>query len=261
MSPEPLLLERDGAVARLILNRPDAANTFDVALSRAMLEAVVTCDEDPTIRCVVLTGTGKMFSGGGDVGSFARAGDRMPHLAKEMTAYLHTSASRLVRMPKPVIVAVNGAAAGIGLSFAMLGDIVLAAKSSHYTVAYNLIGLSPDGGATWLLPRLVGLRRAQELMLTNRRVLADEAAAIGLVTRVVEDAALMDEAMALARQLASGATRAIGRTRGLLASSFETSFETQMEMEARAIADSGRDPESRIGIAAFVNKQKPVFPG
>lgn len=255
----PLLFERDGAIARLTLNRPTAGNAIDMDLGRALMAAAIQCDEDASIRCVVLTGVGRLFCAGGDVGSFASAGDGLPALLKELTAYVHMTVSRLARMEKPLICAINGPAAGAGLGLAILGDLVLAARSSHFTSAYTAIGLTPDGGSSWLLPRLVGQRRAQELMLTNRRVTAPEAADMGLVTRVVEDADLAAETTALAQQLCAGATRALGRTRSLLLTSLTATLETQMEIEARGIADSARGAEGREGVAAFVQKRKPDF--
>lgn len=259
MSDTPILLERAGGIATVTLNRPLVGNAIDVPLARALMEAAIACDEDDTIRCVVLTGAGKMFCAGGDVSGFASAGEAVPTLLKELTAYVHSAISRFSRMDKPLVTSINGAAAGAGFSLAVLGDIALAARSAKFALAYSGIGLSPDGGSSWLLPRLVGLRRAQELALTNKRVTADEAAALGLVTRTVDDEALAAEAAAVAAQLASSATRAIGRTRNLLLSSFGNSLEEQMELEARAIAASGRDAEGREGIAAFLAKRKPDF--
>jgi 2-(1,2-epoxy-1,2-dihydrophenyl)acetyl-CoA isomerase len=255
----PVLVERRGAVAILTLNRPDVGNTIDVPLARALMEAAIDCDEDDAVRCVLLTGNGRFFCAGGDLGAFASAGDRSSVLIKEITAYLHVAIARLANMGKPLVTAVNGPAAGAGLSLAILGDLALAAPTAHFTVAYTAVGLTPDGGSTWLLPRLVGLRRAQELVLTNRRVPAPEAAAIGLITRVTGDGTLMDEALATAAGLAAGATQALGQARRLLLASFETGLETQMDREARAIAAATRTAHGREGIRAFLAKQKPDF--
>ncbi len=255
----PLLFEREGAVAKLTLNRPRAGNAINVPLARALMEAAIVCDEDGSIRCVTLTGAGRMFCVGGDIGGFAAAGDNITPLLKELTAYLHMAIARFARMGKPLVTSVNGAAAGAGFSLAILGDIALAGRSAQFTLAYGAIGLSPDGGSTWLLPRLVGLRAAQELALTNKRVPADEAAALGLISRVVDDEALAAETSAVAARLTNAATQAIGRTRNLLLSSFQTSLEEQMELEARAIADSGRGAEGSEGIAAFIARRKPDF--
>lgn len=254
----PLLFTREDGLARLTLNRPDAANTLDPAMSRALFEAAIECDEDETIRAVLLTGTGKLFCGGGDINGFAQAGENVSRLAKQLTTILHGAVSRLARMGKPMVVAVNGPAAGAGLSLAMLGDIVIAAPEAHFTVAYTAIGLTPDLGTSWLLPRLVGLRRAQELALTNRRVPAQEAAAIGLITRVAEIDALA-EAEAVAKALAEGPVAALGGTRALLGRSLTTGLEEQLELEARSIATALRGAEGQEGIAAFLSKRKPDF--
>ena len=256
---QPLIFGREGSVARLTLNRPRIGNALDLSLARALMEAAIRCDEDETIRCVVLTGAGKLFCAGGDIGSFAEAADNIAGLLKQLTAYLHMAISRFARMGKPLVTVVNGHAAGAGLSLAILGDIVLAARSAQFTLAYCGIGLSPDGGSTWLLPRLIGLRQTQELALTNKRIPAEEAARLGLITRVVDDEALAADAQFTVKALASSATQALGATRHLLLSSFETSLETQMELEARAIAAASRTAEGREGQAAFLAKRSPTF--
>jgi 2-(1,2-epoxy-1,2-dihydrophenyl)acetyl-CoA isomerase len=261
MSDSPLLFTRDGPIARLVLNRPDVGNAVDVPLTRAMLEAAIACDEDDAIRCVVLTGAGRLFCAGGDIGGFSNSGDQLPALLKELTGNINAAVSILTRMAKPLLCVINGPAAGAGLSLALLGDYVLAARSAHFSLGYGAIGLSPDAGATWLLPRLIGLRRAQEMAVTNRRVDAEEAVAIGLITRVVDDEALAAEADAVAATLAATASRAVGRTRQLLFGSFETSLDTQMQLEARAIAEGARDPDGREGVAAFLERRKPQFTG
>jgi 2-(1,2-epoxy-1,2-dihydrophenyl)acetyl-CoA isomerase len=258
-SGSPLLFTRENGVARLTLNRPHAGNSIDVSLARALMEAAIACDEDDSIRCVVMTGAGRMFCAGGDIGAFAASGDKIPALLKELTAYVHSAVSRFSRMGKPMVTAVNGAAAGAGFNLSLLGDIVLAARPAYFTVAYTAIGLTPDGGASWLLPRLVGLRRAQEWALTNKRVSAAEALEAGLITRVVEDTALLEEADKLAGELAASAVRALGRTRNLLLDSFSNPLELHLEQEARNIAAASRDAEGQEGVAAFLAKRKPDF--
>jgi 2-(1,2-epoxy-1,2-dihydrophenyl)acetyl-CoA isomerase len=262
MTDDTLLVERtaDGVV-RLTLNRPGAGNALTLPMARSLMEAVIACDEDPEVRCILLTGAGRLFCAGGDVAAFAEAGVRLPAFLKEITAYVHAAVVRLARTPKPVVVAVNGPVAGGGVGLALIGDIVLAAASSHFTLAYTGIGLSPDAGAAWLLPRLIGLRRAQELCLLNPRVDASEAARIGLVTRVVEDADLKSEAEALAATLAGGATAALGATRRLLLDASVLSLETHLDAEARSIAALSRTPDGREGVAAFLERRKPSFTG
>ena len=170
-------LERIGAVARITFDQPDRGNVVDAAMATELLDAAATCDQDPSIRCVLLTGSGKLFCGGGDAGAFAAAGDDAPRIVSSLTGVFHAAISRLARMDKPLVTAVNGGAAGAGLGLAILGDIVLAGTRAHFSFGYTAIGFSPDGGTSWLLPRLIGLRRAQEMVLTNRRVGAEEAAA------------------------------------------------------------------------------------
>jgi 2-(1,2-epoxy-1,2-dihydrophenyl)acetyl-CoA isomerase len=261
MSAAPLLLERDGAVARLTLNRPDAANALDMPLARALVDAAIECDGDPAIRCVVLTGAGRMFCAGGDVPLMAAAGDRVGATVGELAGTLHMAMSRFARMDKPLVTLVNGPAAGAGYGLALSGDVVLAARSAVFAAAYGALGVSPDGGLTWLLPRLVGLRRAQEIIISNRTVDAAEAEAIGMITRAVDDGELAAEGAKVAARLARSATGAIGRMRGLLLSSFENGWETHLELEARGIAAAVAGPEGREGVAAFLAKRKPDFTG
>jgi 2-(1,2-epoxy-1,2-dihydrophenyl)acetyl-CoA isomerase len=253
--------EVSGSVARITLDRPDAANAIDLPLARELMQAAIRCDEDAGIRAVLLTGTGKLFCAGGDLKSFAARGDALPAALKELTVYLHAATSRFARMRAPLVVAVNGTAAGAGLSLAVSGDLVLAAESAKFTMAYTAAGVSPDGGSTWYLPRLIGLRRTQELMLTNRLLSAAEALAWGLVTRVVPDTELAAEAAALAARLAEGPTRAFGAVKSLLAGSFDGGLETQMELEARGIAACAGSADGREGIQAFLAKRAAKFTG
>jgi 2-(1,2-epoxy-1,2-dihydrophenyl)acetyl-CoA isomerase len=254
-----LLFERSGGVARITLDRPQVGNAIDIPMAREFMELAIACDEDDSIRCVLVTGNGRLFCAGGDVAAFHGAGDQLPAFLKEITAYLHSAVSRFARMNKPLVIAINGPVAGAGIGLAIMGDIVLADPAAHFTLAYTAIGMSPDGGTTWLLPRLLGLRTAQELCLRNRRVKADEAARLGLVTRVTAEGELAKDADALAQELAGSAVTALGATRRLLLESFSNSLETQMELESRAIAGQARTYEGREGIAAFVEKRPPRF--
>ncbi len=255
----PVRLDRRGAVAYLTLNRPDAGNAIDVPLARALLGAVETVRADPMVRCVVLGGNGRMFCAGGDVKALHAAGDRLPVLLREILACLHPAITGLAAMEKPVISAIHGPAAGAGLGLAAVADIALAEPTAHFTMAYSRIGLTPDGGATWLLPRLIGLRRAQELALTNRRVTAEEAAAMGLITRVVPSGRLTEDVNALATTLARSATGALGITKRLLANADGAPLNDQLDAEADAIAVSGGGAESRIGLAALIERIEPDF--
>lgn len=250
-----LELTIEGPIARITLSRPEAGNAIDRDMAEALRDVAIACDDDSSVRCVVLSGQGRMFCVGGDVNGFRRAGDRLPSFVKEVTGSLHLAASRFARMEKPLVTVVNGPAAGAGFSLAIWGDIVLAAASATFTMAYSAIGLTPDGGASWLLPRLVGLRKAQEILLLNPRMTAGEARDCGLVTRVVPDQELGHAADEIARTLASSATSALGRARRLLLESATMQLETQLELESRAIADQSRGAEGREGIAAFLEKR------
>jgi len=262
MAYDTVTLAHADGVATITLNRPDAFNALDLTLGRELFHAVLEVDDDVSVRAVVVTGAGKAFCAGGDVKAFVDNLGRIGAHIKELTTYLHGAVSRLARTEKPVIVAVNGVAAGGGMSFALCGDLVLAAESARFTMAYSKIAATPDGSSSYYLPRLIGLRRAMELYFTNRVLSAREAQEWGLVTRVVPDAELAKEAQALARELAQGPTKAFGAAKRLFHQSTSESLETQMELEAQAIAASGRTEDFRAGIGAFAAKQPaPTFRG
>lgn len=249
-------------VAFITLSRPEAANSINLAVARELMDAAIRCDADPNVRAVLLTGAGeKMFSAGGDLKTFARLGEELSTTLKEITTYLHSAISHLARMDAPVIAAVNGVAAGAGMSLAMSADVVVAAASAKFTMAYTAAGLSPDGSATFFLPRLIGLRRAKELMLTNRVLSAQEAVEWGLVSRVVPDNELMTDARALATTLSKGPTCSFGAVKQLINESFSGTLETQMEFEARTIAQVATNADAREGIAAFLERRQPKFTG
>ncbi|MEM1415576.1 MAG: enoyl-CoA hydratase-related protein [Myxococcota bacterium] len=261
MSYETLTVEDDGALRTITLRRPQAANALNLRLAQELFAAATAADENAGVRAVIVTGEGRFFCAGGDVRAFHAEGAGLGEYIKRITTFLHGAVSRLHRMDAPVIMAVNGTAAGGGFSLAIGGDLVLAARSARFTMGYMRIAMSPDGTSTYFLPRLVGLRRAQELMLTDRMLSAEEAEAWGVVTRVLEDEALMDEARALGKALAAGPTGAYGEAKRLLASSFTTGLETQAELETRAIAGRSGTADGREGIAAFVEKRKASFVG
>lgn len=255
----PVLFDATDGIARITLNRPDHGNALDAAMANALVAAASRCQADRTIRCVVMTGAGRLFCAGGDLGAFRDAGDRVDAMLFDLAGVLHTAVAALAHMAKPLLVLVNGPAAGAGLSLALAGDIVLGARSAHYTAAYGGVGLAPDGGMSWLLPRLVGLRRAQEIILTNRRIQAEEAARIGLITRLVEDEALAGEGAATAAMLANAPTGTLAKARALLRQSLETGLETQLERERHAISSAGATPEAKEGFAAYFEKRPPNF--
>lgn len=261
MTYETVIFDLDGSVATITMNRPDAANALSLAMAKELGELAIRCDEDPAIRAVVITGAGRFFSAGGDIAGFAAAGEGVGALIKEMTMHFHAAVSRFNRMDPPVVGAVNGMAAGAGFSFASSCDILIAAESAVFLSAYTASGLTPDGSSTYFVPRLVGLRRALDLMIDNRRLTAREAMEWGMVSQVVPDEDLMTTARELAVRLADGPTKAFGAVKRMLHASLSSSLETQMELEARTIAEVTKTSDAREGVAAFLDKRKPNFTG
>lgn len=261
MAYENITLERRDGVATLTLNRPKAAHSIDIPLARELMDAAIVCDDDPETRAVIVTGAGPMFCAGGDLRSFAAAGTAISGRLKELTAYLHAAISRLTRMNAPVIAAVNGMAAGAGFSLAIAADLTIASDTAGFVMAYTNAGLVPDGSSTFFLPRRIGDRRTRELMLTNRKLSAAEALDWGLVNQVVPADQLLPTAAKLAATLAAGPTRSFGAVKTLLNATFENGLETQMELEARAIAAASISADGQEGIRAFLEKRKPTFTG
>ena len=261
MAYQTLLLDVKDAVATITLNRSEAYNALTIPMARELFHAVLELDEDKDVRCVVVTGAGKAFCAGGDVKEFADNLPKVGVLLKELTTYLHGAVSRLVRSPKPVIMGVNGVAAGGGMSLALSGDLVVAAESAKFTMAYSKIAATPDGSSSYFLPRLIGLRRALELHYTNRVLSAREALDWGLVTRVVPDAEFPQALSALARELAQGPTLAFGGAKRLFHQGCHESLETQMELEAQAIAACGATEDFKAGVTAFTQKKTQTFKG
>jgi 2-(1,2-epoxy-1,2-dihydrophenyl)acetyl-CoA isomerase len=251
---------RDG-LAHLTLNRPESANAFNLDLAREFLDASSICAEDPAVRAVLLTGTGRMFCAGGDLKDFSAAGDEIPKRVADTAGALHAGIVKLARMNAPVIAAVNGTAAGAGMSLVCATDIALAAESASFTMAYTAAALSPDGSSTYFLPRIVGIRRARELMLTNRKLSAEQACEWGIVERVVPDAELMAEAEKLARTLADGPTLAFGAVKKLLLASQGNELEDQLDSETNAIVSMTGTSDGREGVTAFREKRRPNFTG
>jgi len=262
MSYETLSFERDGGVAVITLNRPDAANSLNVPMAEELVKVATHCDSNPDIRCVVFTGAGKMFSAGGDLHSFAAQGEGMAEYMRYATTGLHAAISRFARMNAPYLVAVNGVAAGAGFSMAISGDMVFAAESAKFTMAYTRAGVSPDGSSTYFLPRLVGHVKAMQLILMNDVLSAAEAREWGLVNEVVADDQLMSRVMEVAHQLAKGPTLAYGESKRLVTDSLGNTLETQMELETRAIAGLARASQDTVNaINAFTKKEKTGFKG
>lgn len=261
MKFETMRLEVENNVATVTLMRPDDANAMNGAMLDEIWEAALICEEDPEIRAVIVTATGKMFCAGGDLKEFNGQGDNIPAFVTRHATLLHAGITRFQRMDAPVIMAVNGVAAGAGLSLMASGDVVLAADNAAFVSAYTASGLTPDGSSTYFLAKHIGLMRAKEMILLNRKLTAQEACDWGLVTRVVAPEDLMTEARAMAESFAAGATKAYGGAKRLLLSAFNQTLESQLELETVSIADMGRTRDGRHGIDAFANRRKPEFKG
>lgn len=254
---ETLQFSQSGPVADIVLNRPDAANGMNDVLTRELASAAALCDT-PATKVVTITGAGRFFSAGGDLRAMAAAPDAGVFV-KGIADDLHRALSTFARMDAVVITVVNGTAAGAGFSLAVTGDLVLAAESAKFTMAYTKAGLSPDGSSSYYLPRLIGIRRTQQLMLTNRTLTAAEALDWGMLTEVVPDAELADRARALAQQMATTSRTSNAAVKRLLLDTFATGIEEQMELEARAIAECATAADGQEGIAAFLEKRAPTF--
>jgi 2-(1,2-epoxy-1,2-dihydrophenyl)acetyl-CoA isomerase len=244
------------AVATVTLNRPDKLNCFTIELHRELAAALDQAARDDTVRAVLLTGAGRAFCAGQDLSALdmARVGDIIE---------LHYNAlvRRLRTLPKPVVCAVNGVAAGAGANLALACDIVLAGRSATFNQAFCKIGLVTDTGGSYFLPRLIGLPRALALALTGESVTAEQAAAWGMIWQVCDDAMLMEEARALAIQLASQATKALGLTKQAFNRSLANDLDTQLGVERELQVAASRTEDCREGIAAFLAKRPPVFKG
>lgn len=258
----PVLLSIEGQVARLRLNRPRQSNGISIALLEALHRAVMMCHGDPRIRAVLLTGEGPNFCAGGDVKEFAAKGEGLPDFLRKATAYLQISAAGLVHLDAPVIVAVQGyATGGGGLGLVCAADIAIAGQSSKFMAGMTRVGMAPDAGISVTLPRMIGFRRAMDLILSNRVVEAPEALEMGLVSRVVADDDLERTALELARQLASGAPLATAAAKRLLWNGLGLGIDACLPEEARTVSELSGTADSREGLAAVIARRAPRFTG
>jgi 2-(1,2-epoxy-1,2-dihydrophenyl)acetyl-CoA isomerase len=261
MNESPVLMERHEGVAVVTMNRPRAYNALDLGMAEGLLDVLIECDEADDVKVVVLRGAGTAFCAGGDVRVFAahHAAGRASRFIKKLTVFLHGAVATIARMPKPVIAAVQGPAAGAGFSLAMAADLVVAGTGASFTMAYTRVGLAPDGSSTFTLPRLVGSKRAFELIVSNRALTAPEAQAWGLVNEVVEDDELESRVRRLAADLARGPATANAMAKELVARGALASLEAQMEHERQAIAAAARSADFGEGVRAFLERRAPVY--
>ncbi|GGM98970.1 enoyl-CoA hydratase [Thermus composti] len=241
----------------LTLNRPEKLNALTAELLESLYQSLKEANQDPSVRAVLLTGAGKAFSAGQDLNEF---GEEKPDYEGHLRRY-NRVVEALSGLEKPLVVAVNGPAAGAGMSLALWGDLRLAAVGASFTTAFVRIGLVPDSGMSFLLPRLVGLSKAQELLFLSPRLSAEEALALGLVHKVVPAESLLEEALALAQTLAQGPTRAYVLTRKLLLETYRLSLTEALSLEAILQGEAGRTQDHEEGVRAFREKRPPRFQG
>ena len=260
-----LLVDIKDSIATLTFNRPEARNALSLELRAMLREALQAVEYDPAIRCVVMQGAGDNFMAGGDVKNMATKIDQPTNQlrAEFMNRIhdLHPIMYTMRRMNKPIIASVAGAAAGAGVSMALAADLVIAADNAFFTLAYCHIGTSPDGSASFHLPRAVGIKKAMEIALLGDRFGAQAAADMGMINFVVPAADLATETSKLAQRLANGPTHVYGNTKRLLYRSLENEFEAQLQLEAETFADCATRADFREGVRAFVEKRKTRFTG
>jgi 2-(1,2-epoxy-1,2-dihydrophenyl)acetyl-CoA isomerase len=262
MSYETIAYDVADGAARITLNRPGRLNAFTVQMHEELAAALTEAEQDGQVRALLLTGAGRGFCAGQDLGDRAVApGGQAVDLGESVERYYAPLIRRLATLPKPVVCAVNGVAAGAGANIALACDIVIAARSAKFIQSFANIGLIPDSGGTWVLPRLIGQARALGLALTGEPLPAERAEAWGLIWKVVDDAALMDEAGALAARFAKGPTRGLAETKRLIRQSWLQSLDAELDLERDAMRELGRSADYQEGVAAFMAKRTPVFTG
>ena len=257
-----VLLDFTDGVATLRLNRPNHGNAINPDMAADLAEAATQIAENAHVRAVLIAANGPNFTVGGDLTVFAGTGrDQLPNQLRRMIDGFHLAIERLTTIDAPIVAAVRGGAAGGGLGLLYAADIAVAADDARFAIGYGALGLTADGGNTWFLPRMVGMRRAQELFLLNRRLTAQEAVEFGLVSRLAPSDAVETEAAALAAKLAAGPTRAYGAVRRMLRQSFETGLSDQLDAEKESLVVASGTSDAQEGIAAFVAKRRPQFRG
>jgi 2-(1,2-epoxy-1,2-dihydrophenyl)acetyl-CoA isomerase len=255
----PLLFERDGALARIRFHRPAALNAIDRDMAQSLLAASRELVGADWLRAVVISGEGKAFMAGGDLARFKADLAAAPRTAAEIIEPLHEALAILAALPQPVLGSLHGAVAGAGVSLALACDLCIASDDTLFNLAYTRIGASPDGSASWSLPRIVGLRKALELVLLSDTVEAAEALRLGMVNRVVPRADLDRETAALAARLAAGPTFAYGQAKQLLRASLGRGLAEQLQAEQQAFCACAGSADFAEGLDAFFNKRPPAF--
>ncbi|MGA2937540.1 MAG: enoyl-CoA hydratase-related protein [Syntrophobacteraceae bacterium] len=256
---EVVIVKKADGIVTLLLNRPEAFNALNMDMVESLTANAITLAADEGVRGIIISGEGKAFCAGGDL----RWTLAFPHgiyaAFHELAGRFHQAILEIRRMPKPVIAAVNGIAAGAGFPLALACDFRVMAKSAAFRQAYTSSGLSIDGGGSFTLPRMVGLARAMEIMAFDRPISSEQALSWGLATKVVDDGSALEEATRMALELAACSMNSFGWSKKLLTDSFDTSFETQMERERTGIAGCAVHADGSEGLRAFSEKRKPLF--
>ena len=262
MTYEQIAVDRDGSVAKITLNRPDRLNALTQVMSDELVDAFTQAREDGSVRAVLLTGAGRGFCAGQDLTEFRETeGGAPPDIEAHLERAYHKLIPIMVEIPKPVVCAVNGVAAGAGVSLTVACDVRIASDAARFTQAFVKIGLAPDSGGTWLLPRVVGPAKALELSISGEMVDAEAALRIGLVSRVVAADALEKESLDYAAALAALPTAAIGEAKALIRDAMSTDLQTALRAEAKAQSRMGQTHDFKEGVSAFVEKREPRFEG
>ena len=261
MDESPVLVQRREGYRVVTLNRPQRLNAFDEAMHRALRDALAEAESDPACRALLLTGAGRGFCAGQDLGDRLSAAGETSVLGGALEAYYNPLIRKLRALPLPIVAAVNGVAAGAGANIALACDIVLASRSASFVQSFAKIGLVPDSGGTWFLPRLVGPARARGLALTAEPLSAEKAEAWGLIWRTVDDADLMAEAEKLCAAFAAAPTVGLALIKRALDESWDNDLESQLELERELQRQASLTPDYAEGVRAFMEKRKPVFSG
>jgi 2-(1,2-epoxy-1,2-dihydrophenyl)acetyl-CoA isomerase len=261
MTAQFVLSETDGSVVRLTLNRPDVLNSFNRQMAVELREAIERAATDNTVRALLITGAGRAFSAGQDLTEATPAEGAMLDLAELVHVTYNPLIRAIRKIEKPVVCAVNGVAAGAGANIALACDIVLASKDASFIQSFSKIGLVPDSGGTFFLPRLAGLARATAMTMLGEKITAERALEFGMIYRVCEPAELAAQSLDVARSLATMPTRALGLTKRALNQSSVADLDAQLETEAKLQGAAGRSSDFREGVAAFLAKRKPNFTG
>lgn len=256
---DPILTQQHENILQITLNRPEAYNALNLDMMKMLGEALASAAANPTVKGVFISGSGKAFCAGGDLKWISQQTEGAGSVLYQLAPQFHLSITEIRRMEKPVVAAINGIAAGGGFSLALACDFRVLAQSAILRQAYTSSGLSIDGGGSFTLPRLVGLARAMEIMAFDRPISASQALAWGLVTKVVPDEEVLSESHAMLNALASTSLHSFAWSKKLMIHSFNTTLETQLELERQGISDCAAHPDGQEGIKAFVEKRKPAF--